>query len=232
MDRRNTPREEMNDDSSDISQDDQEQLPSWEELANVQFSIPFDPKDYAKPFFYGGLGLFAVGLAAGTLVSGVAKPPQETTASSAATSANSTEQQKIQAMMAARAEGFRLASRALLYGTCLCGVFAVLGVYTIHKVAGVNSMEEWVSKLKVWVPQKRVAMEQRLQPILNRIRDSGNSIIPSQMQEWQQRFQQGSFGKWLLRKTGTNENKTTQEKQETMSSSSSSGHSDGTQEFK
>jgi len=110
MDRQNTPREEMNDDSSDISQDDQEQLPSWEELANVQFSIPFDPKDYAKPFFYGGLGLFAVGLAAGTLVSGVAKPPQETTASSATTSANSTEQQKIQAMMAARAEGFRLVS--------------------------------------------------------------------------------------------------------------------------
>ncbi|KAK4526915.1 hypothetical protein GAYE_SCF29G4834 [Galdieria yellowstonensis] len=124
------PREEMNDnDSSDISPDDQEQLPSWEELANVQFSIPFDPKDYAKPFFYGGLGLFAVGLAAGTLVSGVAKPPQETTASSATTSANSTEQQKIQAMMAARAEGFRLivvVSRlrelyymALVYVVCL-----------------------------------------------------------------------------------------------------------------
>ncbi|GJQ15810.1 hypothetical protein GpartN1_g7601.t1 [Galdieria partita] len=174
---------------SEPPQDSDDQLPSWEELANIEF--PFDPKDYAKPFFYGGLGLFTVGLAAGTVVSGVTKPPPPSV----------TEERTPEAMMAARAEGFRLASKALLYGTCLCGMFAVAGVYTIHKVAQVNSVEEWVEKLRVWVPEKRALMEQQLQPVLNRIRDTGNNTIPTQWQNWQQRFQEASVGKWLARKT-------------------------------
>lgn len=89
----------------------------------------------------------------------------------------------------------------MLYGTCLCGVFALVGVYTIHKVAGVNSMEEWVDKLKVWVPQKRAFLEQRLHPVLNRITETGNKTVPSHWQSWQQWFQEASFGKWLVRKT-------------------------------
>ncbi|GJD05999.1 hypothetical protein Gasu2_04400 [Galdieria sulphuraria] len=177
-----------NDHTVDESQDE-EQLPSWEDLANIQFSISFNPKDYAKPFFYGGLGLFTVGLAAGTVVSGVTKPPPPPT--------TTTKERTPEMMLAARAEGFRLASKALLYGTCLCGMFAVVGVYTIHKVAHVNSVEEWVEKLKVWVPQKRATMEQKLQPVLDRIRDTGNSTIPSQWQSWQRWFHDASFGKWL-----------------------------------
>lgn len=81
---------------------DEEQLPSLEELANIQFSLPFNPKDYAKPFFYGGLGLFTVGLAAGTVVSGVTKPPPP-------------EEKATESVMAARAEGFRLV-RISIYG--------------------------------------------------------------------------------------------------------------------
>eukprot|EP00871_Galdieria_phlegrea_P000977 jgi/Galph1/1880/GphlegSOOS_G576.1 len=179
----------MSNPSSEEENTDKEELFSLEDLMSVEITIPIKPKDYAKPFFYGGLCLFTAGLAAGAVVSSRTTPPEEKKAD----------------VLAARAEGFRLASKALLYGTCLCGVFGAIGIYSIHRFCNVNSTEEFVDKLRIWVPQKRQSMESTFQPILNSIRETGTNTVTHHFERWQSSFRTSKSGQWFREKTSTSE---------------------------
>uniref|UniRef100_A0A7S0ZLF0 Transmembrane protein 242 n=1 Tax=Timspurckia oligopyrenoides TaxID=708627 RepID=A0A7S0ZLF0_9RHOD len=162
-----------------------------EEPFQIQIEAPadfnvdeaFSPSRMAAPLLFVSGGLFMIGLMggipAGLAYGRAAMDDDDKKLGKTKKSKDSKGSIKGDITGASSKSGLRFAVLSFLYGTALCGAFGCAMVYGVHKYYEVNSIEEFVEKMRVVIPQKRKNLQNSIDPILNSIRNTATNTFPN-----------------------------------------------------
>lgn len=94
-------------------------------------------------------------------------------------------------------DGVKFAATTFGLGTLLCGVMGIAGFYGLKWYYKAETFEDFGKAMKQAVPARRLEMERRLKPILDKVRTNAGNSLPGPVHKLRVHFHQSRFGMWL-----------------------------------